>query len=299
MIRIECPRCGGIAAKAVRRIYCPVCGWNRDSAEQRLRSELGQAPRVLAFLAATPILSLLVFGFTWIGLSIVVMFVLFTFLVAMEYGRLREALQQVLAQAPRSPQRKPAGKTQERMLSEQRRLTEHNEYVRYLQRPPRRLRMSRDLRFLVAIFFLPMGVAVVGFMIHFMITPDYAADWMDYVFLSLPVGMAIAGMVMLARKRGERRLAARGEAATGWVTKLTEAVGGGQLKHNEIGYEFKDATGRVREGRSIDATDSIRAGMLVVVFYDPEDLHNSMAMGGGSYEVVPRSKRSQGLGARF
>ena len=86
-MRIECPRCGSLAATAVRRVYCANCGWNREGAEQRLRSELGQAPRVFAFLAATPLLALLVFKFTWMGLSIVITFLLYTVLVAMEYQR--------------------------------------------------------------------------------------------------------------------------------------------------------------------------------------------------------------------
>ena len=290
MARIECPRCGSVAAAAVRRVYCASCGWNRESAEERLQGELAQAPRVSGFLAVTLFLSFLVFGISWMGLSVIAMIAGLSILVAFEYRRLQMALRELTAQTPRAP-RKPAVKVQERMAAEQRRLDEHNEYVRYLPRPPRRVRMSRDFRFLQAIFFLPMVAVLGGFFIHYLRDPYGGTDWQDWIFLSLPIALGLVGLNVLRQKRGIRKLLVRGDAATGWVIKQSEVETGGRWKRSEIGYEFKNAIGRLCEGRSTDPTDSVRAGMLVVVLYDPEDLHNSMAYCGGPYEIVRRGKK--------
>ena len=110
--------------------------------------------------------------------------------------------------------------------------------------------------------------------------------WNALPFVLLPIAFLVVGSWILI---GHRRLVRTGEISLAKVIAV-------QLRRRvpAITYEFSDRSGRLISASSPDNSRTISVGMVVPVFYDPENPQDQVALCGSFYEVSDVSIRPTG-----
>lgn len=129
----ECPKCGSVVKPPGGKPYCPSCGWNRESAEKSLRSEIGAGYALLVLIGMG---ALVVFIFYGPGFFFLALFLLSAgmFIGGIHVWNLR-ALNQLRTTFPdsdRPPPRVPFRQLTSDKLTP---LPEKYEFLRSLPRP--------------------------------------------------------------------------------------------------------------------------------------------------------------------
>ncbi len=99
--------------------------------------------------------------------------------------------------------------------------------------------------------------------------------WATFAFFFLVI-FASLWLYELRREIRNRPILANGEFALGRVTSQQDV--GGRTRKSKIAYEFTDAHGRTWSGKGYDSTKAYTENMSVIVFYEPCDPSQNVAL---------------------
>jgi hypothetical protein len=285
----QCPACHQKTALAGNAVYCPSCGWNRDSAISSIQRSLHSLP--IGILMFGGFMAFLYWGMGFRRTPFLMLFPCFPALVIpINFFLMRSKLAKLKATpAPARPstvysnfnlvaQNAPSGMQSFPASSPDEALVR--------TAAPRQIRVSKSGR-------LVMWVASLGLLVFFV---PFAAgiyrQWSLYHSLSnvtgLGWGIAIESLVALAAFgiwRGQKQecdLLEHGEAVTGRVLRQWTD----QKRNSWIEYEFTDFVGLSHRGSALDRTNQLFAGMPLVVFYDRDNPSRQIAYCSTLHEVM-------------
>jgi hypothetical protein len=285
----ECPICHQKTAYAGNTVYCPSCGWNRDSAISATKMSINATPIGLIMFGGMA--AFIYWGMKFNRAPQLMLFMLFPIaVIPLNYFFLKRKLAKLKAMpstaqsptihsnlnlvaenAPSASQTFPASPRDEALL----------------QTPaPRQIRISKSGR-------ITMWVAAVGLMAF--VVPFAAGaykQWTLYHSFSnvrgLGWGIALECVVAFAAYgiwRGQVRecdLLEHGEVVMGRVLRQWTD----QKRNSSIEYEFTDFLGSSHRGSVLDRTNQLFSGMPLVVFYDRDNPKRQIAYCSTLHEVI-------------
>jgi hypothetical protein len=278
MLPAECPVCHQKPAHAGNTVYCPHCGWNRDSAISALRMSLNAVPFGIVMFGG--MMAWMYWGFRFNRSPILMIFFAFPALgILWNYVYLKRKLATLQAMPATTsahaaaavsafnsgPLEAPAPSTAPTFSPSAR-----DEAI--LRTPvPRRVRMSNSGRIVMWISCFGLLLFVVPF------AAGAYQQWTVHHSLAhvtgLGWGIALEVIVVLAAYgiwRGQARecdLLEHGQAVMGRVlNQFTD-----NKSNSTVQFEFTDFMGSSHRGSAMDRTNQLFSGMPLLVFYDRND----------------------------
>ncbi|HXA56813.1 MAG TPA: hypothetical protein VNU84_05215 [Candidatus Acidoferrum sp.] len=289
MIPAECPVCHKKPACAGSTVYCPSCGWNRDSAISALKMSMNSFPiGVLMFVGMA---AFVYWGMKFKNSPQLMLFFAFPALILpWQYFSIRRKLAELraLAVAPQAagmsagfgavPCSAPAAPATFPVKAADQAL---------LRAPvPRRIRMSKGGRislgvaaFACCVFLVPMCVHLYSILA----SPNSFASFQrdDWILVVIAPLLLLVPYGLWRSQVRECDLLENGEVVMGRVTRQWTDKG-----NSSIEYEFADFTGQQHRGMCNDNTKQLFTDMPVAVFYDRDKPKRQIAACSTFHEVV-------------
>jgi hypothetical protein len=272
-------------ASAMRKAYCPQCGWNREAAEKQTRLFLRLLP-VLVILFDAPLIICIFIGHAGVPVlaALAALAIVPAILVVLAVqGRVRLGALGSLAAQPAAAVTSAVGTTSISAPNEE----VAKQYAWLVELPrPRPVRMSRQGKMNVAVISIAL-LAFAGALVAMSVMQPAAARKnftppprpLVYV---LPLGLAaLIALVMQHSLNRQRQLLAGGELAMARVTKQWIARNG-----NGIRYEFTTPAGETFSRMTTDSARQLVVGMTLPVFYDAQQPKRQVALCASFYEII-------------
>jgi hypothetical protein len=284
MLPAECPVCQQKPAYAGNTVYCPHCGWNRDSAISALRMSLNAVPFGIVMFGG--VMAWMYWGFRFNRTPILMVFWAFPALgILWNYIYLKRKLATLQAMPATTPVHAAAAVHAFNAISSNapqpdtaNTFSPSARDEALLRLPvPRQVRMSKSGR-------LVMGVSCFGLLLF--VVPFAAGTYKQWTLYhsfahvsGLGWGIALEVIVVLAAYgiwRGQVRetdLLEHGDAVIGRVlNQWTD-----NKSNSTVQFEFTDFLGKSHKGSAMDRTNQLFSGMPLVVFYDRNDPNRQIA----------------------
>jgi hypothetical protein len=285
MADVRCPVCDACADWAGDQAYCSACGWNRDKAEAKVRSNT----RIFVFWLIVFLASILLILIVATGSarSLALVPLPGAAILAIRVFRLRRAAEAFAAHLtiPRAPAQPHEGAAAPATGS----LTSLNEDDRAVMRMacPREIRPT-----LYTLFVLPMTglflIVALGSLFEGLVKAwspmrSLAAFGMgDLVRSIVGAFLVLILFVLIYSTFREFQLSRNGSIAVAKVWKQSRSGRGGSW----ISYKYFDAQCAEFSGACRDNTNALFEGMSCLVFYDADKPSRNVAACGSSFKIV-------------
>ncbi len=291
MVPGPCPVCHQKTAYAGNTVYCPHCGWNRDSAVAAMKMSINAIPIAIFMFGAMG--AFMFWGMKFNRAPQLMIFILFPvaaipfnyFWYKRKIAKLKAM--QFPASGPAVASNSPAAWSAVGPSSPSPTLAASSRDELLLRTPaPRQIRMSKGGR-------ITMWVAAFGLLAFLLpFAANLYRQWTLYHSFAnvrgLGWGIGLECVIALAAFgiwRGQVRecdLLEHGEAVMGRVTRQWT-----DDKNNSwITYEFTDFLGSSQRGSVSDRTNQLFADMPLVVFYDRDNPKRQVAYCSTLHEVI-------------
>ncbi|MHB8541475.1 MAG: hypothetical protein ACYDCD_11110 [Candidatus Acidiferrales bacterium] len=272
------------------RPYCAKCGWNRDAAARRLRRVIWLLPALIVLFDLTGIIGIGFVMKNWPGA--ILFATLPTLLLGFVYAGARQGLAKLRAPvvgASASESRVAASVATGAQVSSANEKAEQYNF-RISSPPPRPVRLGRRGQISITVILL-VAFAVEALLIWNLYEVWYRthsfADFHGPEIFLVCLAILIASIPFFVR-RGmvrDQELVENGAVAIARVTRQRS------FKNNStITYEFEDAAGKTISRSANDLTRSFHEGMIVPVFYDPQNSTRQVAACAAFFEVSDPGK---------
>ncbi len=287
MKKLTCPKCGmevigGSGFWGTSKPYCSFCGWNLQLAKEIERESLRQFPRNLllfaGFFAFVGYLSKS--GFAFFPFLFLSVFVVGRAIVSWRKLKLLDAshpatvytnsLTSVMA-AKRSVEQVPANTHQ---------------YLWALSKP-RRVRLKPAARVITIAF--PISWIFIAYFGYQIVRDQIAvsgplANLRDLgPLLLFALIWSVIGITIIRSARRDRKLLAEGDVAMAIVTH--QELIRGKHRRSQIRYEFRDASGRLVQGKGTDESRGLYEDMEAPIFYNPTNPSENVTLCAATCEL--------------
>ena len=287
MKKLTCPKCGmevigGSGFWGTSKPYCSFCGWNLQLAKEIERESLRQFPRNLllfaGFFAFVGYLSKS--GFAFFPFLFLSVFVVGRAIVSWRKLKLLEVSHPAVAYANTLPLAMAA--------KENIKTTPVNTHL-YLSAlsKPRMVRFKPVARVITIafpiswIFILYFGYQIVRDEIS---VSGPLATLRDLALLLLfALIWSVIGITIIRSARRDRKLLAEGDVAMAIVTH--QELIRGKHRRSQIRYEFRDASGRLVQGKGTDESWGLYEDMEAPIFYNPTNPSENVTLCAATCEL--------------